>query len=42
MTDAPLRDKMGQAGRKRAIEHFDYRIVAKRFVRIMEERLGIK
>ena len=42
MNDAPLRDKMGQAGRKRAVEHFDYRVVAKRFVRIMEERLGIK
>jgi glycosyltransferase involved in cell wall biosynthesis len=41
MNDAPLREKMGRAGRKRAVEHFDYRVVAKQFVRIMEERLGI-
>jgi len=41
MTDAALRDKMGKAGRKRAVEHFDYRVVAKRFVQIMEEKMGI-
>ena len=42
MTDATLRDKMGRAGRKRAVEHFDYRVVAKRFVQIMDEKLGIR
>ena len=42
MNDAPLREKMGQAGRKRAVENFDYRVVAKQFVRIIEDRLGIK
>ena len=41
MTDSALRDKMGAAGRKRAVEHFDYRVVAKRFVQIMQDRLGI-
>lgn len=42
MTDAALREKMGKAGRNRAVENFDYRIVAKRFVQIMDEKLGIK
>jgi len=41
MTDAPLREKMGKAGRERVVANFDYRIVAKRFVQIMNERLGI-
>ncbi|MFA5300055.1 MAG: glycosyltransferase family 4 protein [Lutibacter sp.] len=41
MNDAPLREKMGIAGRKRAVENFDYRVVAKRFMKIMNERLGI-
>ena len=42
MTDATLREKMGQAARKRVVENFDYRKVAKRFVQIMNDRLGIK
>ena len=42
MTDAPKRDKMGKAGRKRAVGHFDYRVVAARFVKIIQERLGIE
>jgi len=41
MQDAKLRKKMGQAGRKRAVEKFDYRVVAKRFVEIISKRLGI-
>ncbi|MBN1796245.1 MAG: glycosyltransferase family 4 protein [Sedimentisphaerales bacterium] len=41
MSNAELREKMGQAGRKRAVEKFDYRIVAKRFIEIISERLGI-
>lgn len=41
MTDADLRKKMGDAGRKRAVENYDYRVVAKRFVQIVSERLGI-
>lgn len=42
MTDALLREKMGKEGRNRAVENFDYRRVAKRFVKIMDEKLGIK
>ena len=41
MTDAELRDKMGKAGRERVVKNFDYRVVAKRFVQIMSDRLGI-
>ena len=41
MTDAPLREKLGKAGRNRAVENFDYREVAKRFVKIMNDKLGI-
>jgi alpha-maltose-1-phosphate synthase len=41
MNDAPLREKMGEAGRKRVIANFDYRIVAKRFVELMHDKLGI-
>ncbi len=41
MTDSGLREKMGKAGRERVVENFDYRIVAKRFVQIITERLGI-
>ena len=42
MTDSTLRDKMGQAGRERVVKDFDYRVVAKRFVQIIGEKLGIK
>lgn len=41
MTDAPLREKMGKAARERVIANFDYRIVAKRFVQIISDKLGI-
>lgn len=41
MQNAKLREKMGRAGRKRAVEVFDYRVVAKRFVQIISDRLGI-
>jgi starch synthase len=41
MTDANLRDKMGKEGRKRVVENFDYRVIAKKFVNIVSERLGI-
>jgi glycosyltransferase involved in cell wall biosynthesis len=41
MTDAELRKKMGEAGRKRVVEKFDYRIVAKCFVQILNDKLGI-
>ncbi len=41
MNDATMREKLGKAGRQHVVEHFDYRVVAKRFVQIMAERLGI-
>ena len=41
MTDATLRDTMGRAGRKRAVELFDYRVVAKKFLDLISKRMGI-
>ncbi|MBL7219485.1 MAG: glycosyltransferase, partial [Phycisphaerae bacterium] len=41
MTDAKLRRKMGAAGREHVVEHFDYRVVAKKFVKIVGKRLGV-
>ena len=41
MDDNQLRDKMGKAGRERVVENFDYRVVAKRFVQIVNDKLGI-
>lgn len=41
MNDATLRDKMGKAGRKRVVANFDYRVVAKKFVEIMSDKLGL-
>jgi glycosyltransferase involved in cell wall biosynthesis len=41
MTNAELREKMGKAGRERVVENFDYRVVAKRFVQIINDKLGI-
>lgn len=42
MNDASLRDKMGRAGRQRAVENFDYRIVARSLIQIIQKRLGIE
>ncbi len=42
MNDNVLRQKMGKTAREHVVEHFDYRIVAKRFVEIMTNKLGIK
>ncbi|NIM71197.1 MAG: glycosyltransferase, partial [Xanthomonadales bacterium] len=42
MNNPELRRRMGDAGRKRAVEVFDYRAVARRFVRVISERLGIE
>lgn len=42
MEDGELRIKMGKAGRERAVEHFDYKVVTKKFLQILEDRLGIK
>jgi len=42
MESADLRQRMGEAGRKRAVELFDYRVVAKRFIELVATRLGIE
>lgn len=42
MNDPALRKKMGEAGRAHVVEKFDYRVVAKRFVEIIHEKLGIE
>lgn len=39
MQDPELRRRLGQAGRKRAVELFDYRAIAQRFVEIVSRRL---
>jgi len=41
MTDEQLRIKMGKSGRERAVKYFDYRVVAKRFVEIVTEKLNL-
>jgi glycosyltransferase involved in cell wall biosynthesis len=41
MRDSNLRRKMGEAGRRHVVELFDYRQVARRFVEIVSDRLGI-
>jgi glycosyltransferase involved in cell wall biosynthesis len=35
------RIELGKAGRKRVVEKFDYRIVAKQFVETVTRKLGI-
>jgi len=42
MQDSALRRRMGEAGRRRVVDLFDYRQVAKRFVEIISDRLGIQ
>jgi len=42
MNDAGLRRRMGEAGRRHVTELFDYRQVARRFVKIVSDRLGIQ
>jgi starch synthase len=42
MRDEDLRKKMGEAGRKRVVELFDYRQIAKQFMRIVRERLNLE
>lgn len=41
MASPELRKQMGDAGRKRVTEHFDYRVVAAKFIQIVGERLNI-
>jgi len=42
MTQPELRKKMGQAARKRVVELFDYRVVARRLIQILTDRLGLR
>jgi glycosyltransferase involved in cell wall biosynthesis len=42
MQDSALRRRMGEAGRRRVVDQFDYRQVAKRFVKIVSDRMGIQ
>ncbi len=37
LTDGELRRQMGEAGRRRVVERFDYRVVARRLVEILNE-----
>jgi starch synthase len=41
MNDPSLRQKMGKAGRNRVVENFDYRLVAKKFMELVNQKLGI-
>jgi glycosyltransferase involved in cell wall biosynthesis len=41
MTDPNLRKNMGHALRTQVVKNFDYRVVARQFVRIISEKLGI-
>jgi starch synthase len=41
MNDPAMREEMGRVAREWVTTHFDYRLVAKRFVGILQDRLGI-
>jgi glycosyltransferase involved in cell wall biosynthesis len=41
MESPDLRRKLGEAARKRVVDQFNYKIVARRFVDIISTRLGI-
>jgi glycosyltransferase involved in cell wall biosynthesis len=40
LSNADLRQRMGEAGRRRVVEHYDYRLVARRLVEILSEKKG--
>jgi glycosyltransferase involved in cell wall biosynthesis len=40
MNDPSLCQKMGKAGRNRVVANFDYRLVAKKFIALIEHKLG--
>ncbi len=41
MNDKSLREKLGKAARKRVVEHYDYRVVAGNFIKIVSGKLRI-
>jgi starch synthase len=42
LNDAALRAQLGQGGRRRAVQMYDYRKVAQKFVAIVQTKLGIR
>ncbi len=42
MNDEAIRNKMGEMARKHVVKHFDHRIVAKQFLTIIRNKLGIE
>ena len=36
-----MRRRLGEAGRKRVVEHFDYRVVARKFIDIVSRQLKV-
>jgi glycosyltransferase involved in cell wall biosynthesis len=41
MQNPDLRQKMGEEGRKRVVENYDYRVIARRFIKIVSDKFGI-
>ncbi len=41
LNDSALRAELGAAGRRRAVELYDYRVVARQFVSLLQSKLGI-
>jgi alpha-maltose-1-phosphate synthase len=41
MNDQGLREKMGRSAREHVVTNFDHRVVAKKFISIIQDRLGI-
>ena len=42
MKDADLRERMGAKAREHVVTNFDYKVVAQKFINIIQEKLGIK
>ena len=41
MNDEKLRNEMGKVARQHVVENFDYKVVAKKFIQLMHDKLGI-
>ncbi len=41
MADEPMRQRLGEAGRRRAVERYEYHTVARRFVELISKHLNI-
>ena len=41
MNDPDLRRRMGEGGRRRVVENFDYRVVATKLIKILQRKLGL-